>query len=50
MASRLDRAFGGADADVEIVGAEASYAETPAVSVAYEVGVHAAAEVYTAHT
>lgn len=48
MASHLDRAFGGAD--VEIVGAEASYVGTLAAFVAYEAGVHAAAEVCTAHT
>ncbi len=48
MASRLDQPSGGVD--VGIAGAEASSAGSPAVFVAYEVGVHAAAEVYTAHT
>lgn len=50
MASRLDRAFGGAGVDVGIVGAEASCVGTPAVFVACEAGVHAAAEACTAHT
>ncbi len=50
MASRLDQAFGGAGVDAGIVGAEASYVETPVVSVAYEAGAHAAVVVYTAHT
>jgi hypothetical protein len=47
MALRLARSFAGAD--VETVVAGASYAETPAVSAACEVDVHAAVEVYTAH-
>lgn len=48
MASRFGRPFG--DADVETVVAEASYAEILAVVAACEVDVHAAVEVYTAHT
>jgi len=47
MTLRLARSFAGAD--VETVVAGASYAETPAVSAACEVDVHAAVEVYTAH-
>ncbi len=48
MALRLAQSFAGAD--VETVGAGASFAETLVVSAAYEVDVHAAVEVYTAHT